>query len=454
MSRLRSRIRTRDEAGIAMILVVLVAMLMLAAALLAADLTDVSITGSGKHVEYERELHLAEKGIDQVLARLQQDDAYYTTTATAPAIGATQEEEKAWALAQLAATTATVAPDGNYAFVKPSGRNVVYAIGWGRSRTGPADGRLLKAEYLFSTYHPEGAIMTGGDLEISGNAGIDGILGDVHANGDIDFSGSAASVSGNVTASGSITGDGGVSVGGDSTSGAPQATLPPVDPLEMWSLLSPNYTGAVVGSNYTGSWYDLCSDGTARAPDGGAPCGGTVLYNAATATQAYRGWTWKSSNSTWQKDGSGEYGGVYFVDGANAEISKSPGSASTPWQATVITNGVAVPGGCETINGDISVSGSPVMNGFITGLSLVAGRDLHITGNPNQSFNGVLAAHEQVFVSGNPTLVGSLLAESACDTPGSPVDVTSVSGSMSITYNDDVDVQLGNLIRTSLWLEL
>jgi hypothetical protein len=145
---------------------------------------------------------------------------------------------------------------------------------------------------------------------------------------------------------------------------------------------------------------------------------------------------------------------VYFVDGANADIGKSPGSASNPWQATVITNGVSVPGGCETLYGDISVSGSPVMTGFITGLSLVAGRDLDITGNPNQSFNGVLAAHEQAFISGNPTLVGSLLAESACDTPGSPVSITTVSGSMSIVYNDNVDVQLGSLIRTSLWLEL
>jgi hypothetical protein len=447
-------VRTRDESGVAMILVVLVAMLMLAAAILAADLTDTSITGSGRHVSYERELHLAEEGIDQALARLQEDDTYSTTTATAPSIGATEEEEKAWALAQLASASVQVAPDGSYAFVKPAGRNVVYSVGWDRSKNGPSTGRLLKAEYLFSTYHPEGAIISGGDLEISGNAGIDGILGDVHANGDIDFDGSAASISGNVTASGDIDDAGGVSVGGTLTDGVGMSTLPPVDPVEMWGLLSPNYTGSVVGTNYAGSWYDLCSDGTARAPDGGAPCGGSVLYNAATATQAYRGWNWKSSTSTWEKDGSGEYGGVYYVDGANVDIGKSPGSSGSPWNATVITNGIAVPGGCETVHGDITVSGSPVMSGFITGLSLVAGRDLHITGNPNQTFNGVLAAHEQVFVSGNPSLIGSLLAESACDTAGSPVSVTSVSGSMSITYNDDVDVQLGSLIRTSLWLEL
>lgn len=447
-------IRRRDESGVAMILVVLVALLMLAAALLAADLTDTSITGSGAHVRYERELHLAEEGIDLALARLQADDTYHTTTAPAPAAGATEDEELAWALAHLTSATVEAAPDGSFSFVKPQDRNVIYAAGWDRSKTGPALGRVLKAEYLFSTYHPEGAIVTGGDLEISGSAGVDGILGDVHANGDIDFSGSAASISGNVSASGAITGDGGIAVGGDTNSGAPMASLPPVDPLEMWGLLSPNYTGSVVGTNYTGSWYDLCSDGTARAPDGGAPCGGSVLYSAATATQAYRGWTWKSSTSTWQKDGAGEYGGVYFVDGANAEIAKSPGSTASPWQATVITNGIDYVGGCETIHGDISVSGSPVMVGFVTGLSLVSGRDLHITGNPNQSFNGVLAAHEQIFVSGNPTVVGSLLAESACDTPGSPVDVTSISGSMSITYDDDIDVQLGNLIRTALWLEL
>ncbi|HET7651872.1 MAG TPA: hypothetical protein VFK42_02480 [Acidimicrobiales bacterium] len=431
------------ESGVAMILVVIVAMLMLAAAVLSANLTDVSLTGSGRHVRYERELHLAEEGIDQALARLQADDTYHTTTVTPPPIGSTAAVEKAWALAQM--TTSTVAPDGHFTFVKPAGRNVVFAAGWDNSKSGPAQGRVLKAEYLFSTYHPEGAIISGGDLQVSGNAGISGILGDVHSNGGINFSGSAASISGNVSASGSITGSSGVTIGGTKTSGAPQATLPPVDPVEMWALLSPNNAS---------SWYDLCGDGTARTPNGGAPCAGTVQYDASTATQGYRGWTWTSSTKTWKKDGSGEYGGVYFVDGANADIGKSPGSASNPWQATVITNGVSVPGGCETLYGDISVSGSPVMTGFITGLSLVAGRDLDITGNPNQSFNGVLASHEQAFISGNPTLVGSLLAESACDTPGSPVSITTVSGSMSIVYNDNVDVQLGSLIRTSLWLEL
>jgi hypothetical protein len=432
-----------SESGVAMILVVIVAMLMLAAAVLSANLTDVSLTGSGRHVRYERELHLAEEGIDQALARLQADDTYHTTTVPAPAVGSTAAEEKAWALAQM--TTSTVAPDGHYTFVKPADRDVVYAAGWDNSKSGPAQGRMLKVEYLFSTYHPEGAIIAGGDLDISGNAGVSGILGDVQSNGNIDFDGSAASISGNVSASGTISDASGVTVGGTQTSGAPQATLPPVDPVEMWALLSPNNAS---------SWYDLCGDGTARTPNGGAPCAGTVQYDASTATQGYRGWTWTSSTKTWKKDGSGEYGGVYFIDGANADIGKSPGTASNPWQATVITNPVPVMGGCETFYGDIFVSGSPVMTGFITGLSLVAGRDLDITGNPNQSFNGVLAAHEQVFISGNPTLVGSLLAESACDTPGSPVSVTTISGSMSIVYDDKVDVQLGSLIRTSLWLEL
>lgn len=437
------RLHPRDESGVAMILVVIVAMLMLAAAVLAADLTNVSLTGSGRHVTYEGELHLAEEGVDQALARLQADDTYHTTTATAPAVGATPAEEKAWALAQM--TTSSAAPGGRYTFVKPAGRNVVYAAGWDRSKPGPAQGRVLKAEYLFSTYHPEGAIMSGGDLQIAGNATVGGLLGDVHANGNINFSGNSAHVGGNVSASGSISGTGDDQIDGTQQSGAPMATLPPVDPVEMWALLSPNNAS---------SWYDLCSDGTARAPDGGAPCAGTSLYNSATATQAYRGWTWNDSTKTWKKDGSGEYGGVYFINGANADISKSPGSASSPWQATIITNGTPVTGGCQTNYGDLSVSGSPVMTGFITGLALVAGRDLDVTGNPQQSFTGVVAAHEQVFVSGNPTLVGSLLAESACDTPGSPVSVTTVSGSMSITYNDNVDVQLGSLIRTSLWLEL
>ena len=434
----------RDDEGIAMVLVIGIAALFIAASLLAIDLADVSLKGSSRHVSYEQELHLAENGIDKVLARLQENDDWFTTIVPAPLVGSSKATEKAWALANLA--TAESAPGGSYAYAKPLGRNVIYAVGWDKSKSGPSAGRVLKAEYLFSTYHPEGAIVSGGDLKIGGSAGVDGILGDVHANGDINFSGSAATISGQITASGSISGGGGVTSGGQ-TSGAPQKTLPPVDTLEMWTLLS---------ARDPSNWYDLCSDGTARSPLGaGAPCtGAVILYQPGVNFGSFRGWTYKSSTQEWEKDGSAEYDGVYFVDEGTARITKSIGTDANPWRATIITRSAEITGTCEGEWGDIEVSGAPNMRGFIDGLTLVSGRDLHITGNPSQEFNGVLAAHEQVFISGNPTVVGSVLAESACDSDGSPVDVTEISGSMQITYDDNLDVQVGNLIRTSLWLEL
>ena len=46
---------------------------------------------------------------------------------------------------------------------------------------------------------------------------------------------------------------------------------------------------------------------------------------------------------------------------------------------------------------------------------LLAGGDLNIQGNPdtNFNFNGMMAAHDQMTISGNPRLSGGIIAENA-----------------------------------------
>ena len=441
-----ARQRVADERGMSMVLVIGISAVLLAGSILATTLVNRAVGGSTVHLSYEQALHLAEEGVDQVLARVQADETY-STGHLVPA-GYTAAEEEDWAVELLGTADLTAVDEGEYAFVKPANRNVVYAAGWVPDRTRAERPRFLKAEYLFSTYNPPKAILIGGDLIVSGNADVSGISGDVHSNGDIELSGSPT-ISGDLTSSGSITvGGSGSSSGveGEVRSEASPHFMPPVEPREMWELLHVDYTD---------SWYDLCPDATVRRADATTPCNGSIL-GTATSGQSFRGWTFhlSGSNREWQKDGSGEYSGVYYVYQSGANVSKNPGEVGNPWRATVITESSNVDGSCDASWGDIHVNGTPRMVGFIDGIAFVAGRDLQIQGNANQQFDGLIAAHEQVEVSGNPTLVGALVAEDACDSTGSPVTTSKVSGSMSIQYDGNLDVQLASLIRTSLWLEL
>jgi hypothetical protein len=154
-----------------------------------------------------------------------------------------------------------------------------------------------------------------------------------------------------------------------------------------------------------------------------------------------------TAGTVWQFSGNGVwlplYGAVLFVVG-NVEMAGSPGSPTSPvfcpttpaacitnvpngrWQATIIATG------------DITISGSPDLapaNGSADyHLQLVAGRDIHISGNVNsaetpcggntcpttgpaglRALAGIVAAHEQVRLSGDPNLFGFVIAESAVD---------------------------------------
>jgi hypothetical protein len=119
------------------------------------------------------------------------------------------------------------------------------------------------------------------------------------------------------------------------------------------------------------------------------------------------------------------------------------------------------PGHCPHIGGDISVVGNPTMlyHDNMIPLLLVAGRDLEVHGNPGAgqtNYDGILAAHEQFEVGGNPRINGAIIANDYCDTVGSPVDEPRVElgGNAHITYDGGIEVPLGRTIRTTHWYEL
>jgi hypothetical protein len=86
----------------------------------------------------------------------------------------------------------------------------------------------------------------------------------------------------------------------------------------------------------------------------------------------------------------------------------------------------------------------------------MAGRDLRVSGNPDQSHEGFMAAHEQFNISGNPVLNAALIANDKCDSPASAVAQSDheISGNPTITYDGNFEAPVGLNIRITLWLEL
>lgn len=417
-----------SEHGFAMISVILFGVVLLAVVLLATSQADQAVSGSAVHVSFEQEIHLAETGVDQSLARLQKDPTWGTVDTST---GTTTAELDAWAVAALATAPVVASDGGEYAVVKPKDRQVVYAAGWSPSRADARRHRMVKAEYLFSTYSPANAVLSNGNLQIGGNATVAGSLGNVHANGDVTVVGSALSVSGTLTATGAVSGG----QAGWQGSQPPQE-VPTIDPRAIYD----RYSG---GAEYVDDWYDLCQDGTVRKPSTAGPCTGEIRASSG----GLRGW--KFSSGKWVNDRD-PYDGVYYVDRGTASIK----GTATPWRGTILASASGSDG--SLVGGDIEMTGKPLISAFLPDIALVAGRDLDIagTGQSDGSYDGLLGAHEQLELTGNPTLDGALVSENAPHTTGSPVSVNYISGSMTITHNQGLEADLGGLIRTTLWLEL
>lgn len=134
------------------------------------------------------------------------------------------------------------------------------------------------------------------------------------------------------------------------------------------------------------------------------------------------------------------YGAVLFVYGS-VKISGNPGDASSLDYCMHSGCSAALPGGLWRLSiisyGSIEISGqadlAPANPGEDYGFLLVAGRDIKISGNPQEDVvgcsgtcpstapssiadrGGIYAAHEQVQISGNPNIFGFITIEDALD---------------------------------------
>lgn len=224
------------------------------------------------------------------------------------------------------------------------------------------------------------AILVDGNLRINGNPSVMGEGGAVHANGSLDLIGSPCAQK-YVSASGPISGGGSVA-GGAACLPSSADVRRDADPIPVPLLVPASFR--------TRADFVLGADGLAR--------------NRAGAVVTLSDWSWSASSRTWS-GGRNIPGGTYYVEG-NVNIGGSPGSAGAPLALTVVSEGY------------VDITGSPSLMPALAGTpsySVVAGTDLRLAGNPTTTYTGVFYAGDQVDFSGNPNVVGQVIAKNQGD---------------------------------------
>jgi len=249
------------------------------------------------------------------------------------------------------------------------------------------------------------AILIGGDLQISGNPPIAGTCGNVHANADLSIPGSPT-IAGDATASGTYSASGNPIIGGESGGGKPLILLPTIDPFD--------FLAAAKASLPANEVFQMMSDGQVLD-------GKDVLITTLGAGEEFRGWVYNRQNKPWDYGADIAFDGTYYLEG-DAVVSGNPGTTTTQWTSTIITTE------------SIEISGEIIIGNHLTDVLLVAGLDIKIGGNPLQRFSGIITAHEQIDVSGNPAINGYFYGEDAASS-GHLVTENKISGNLDITYN-------------------
>ncbi|MGZ6793235.1 MAG: hypothetical protein ACXVFV_09820, partial [Mycobacteriales bacterium] len=231
----RIRREAGDDEGIGMILVIAMVGILTSLMVVMTAVGVTSLRSSRKHVSFEGALSAAESGIDEALARAQKayntggSDSYATPSATDPNCTLTSvawpftsqptpSQEQSWAKSTLQsiATTASCrsrSADGDFVYLKPTGHQAVYAMGFAPSYgANEMKTRLLKAEYLFTPYAPTNAILTGKSVTLGSSTTVttappsDPTLAAVHTNGNLYVDTGNPTVYGPVSQSGTGTG--------------------------------------------------------------------------------------------------------------------------------------------------------------------------------------------------------------------------------------------------------
>jgi hypothetical protein len=316
--------------------------------------------------------------------------------------------------------------------VDRNGIFVVRATGYAQDNTAVTVEALMKP-------CPWPAIVTNGNLDMSGGPSVLGDGGSVHANGNITEVGNAATVQHDVTAVGTVTTNSGwTPVQGIAEGGQLPIPIPPVNVADYLSLAQ----------------YRLGSDGGIYVASTG------VAICTTNATCAAKGFTWSSQAMskvshmvgivrTWDPGGTPDCAtlnaslaaagiavpncgqGVYYAQASDVDITGNLGRTGTPapYALTLL------------VDGSVSISGTPHIVPAVThpGTLLVTNGDLVMTGTANCKIRGQARVREQFKLAGTMELTGQVIVESRYDLSDAVTGDSQMSGNATVT-NDKLAV--------------
>lgn len=264
-----------------------------------------------------------------------------------------------------------------------------------------------------SSFSLETAILTEEDLYLDGNPNLMGSIKDIHSNRDITIT-STITTAGEVSASGTITGAGNISGGGTSVESVPQVAIPEINPADFEQYVD----------------YKLRSDG--KIYDG------NDNFLADADGVAYGGYIFDSANGYWgvvrnPRVGDLLKGDLYFMgDKGNLRFDQSPGSNGNKYIVSIMTDGY------------LDISGNPYFSNYkdpadpvgFQNILFLSKTDISISGNYNQDnkIQGIIAAREQIDISGNPNVSGSIIAGGQ-DSTSNYVTKNSITGNPNIEFD-------------------
>jgi hypothetical protein len=290
-------------------------------------------------------------------------------------------------------TNVAAAPisENNDPLVDANERILVRATGYARDNT---------VVTLEATIGPGAApaVITNDDLDVSGNASIEGDGGGVHSNGNLSVGGSAA-IEQNATASGTAGEQG--HTGGMTAGGQPTIPIPEIHAIDYIDNAD----------------YILKADGSILQADGDVEC---AAGDSGCASN--RGWSYTGGSPVTWEVANDNANGTFYVEG-DVRISSNHNIV-----ITIIAEG------------SIDISGNSDWTPDTPGLFLVTDGDLDFTGGSDMTVGveGRILVREQFRLRGNVSLQGQIVAENAEDTHSLLHDTT-ILGNVVIEYNGTLE---------------